>query len=33
LQPAGFRQVRVLLTFFVENLVVNRSRFAGSCAC
>jgi len=22
-----------LSTFFVENLVANRSRFAGSCAC
>jgi len=40
LQP-GYRQVRAglrhafdqFLTFFVENLVANRSRFAGSCSC
>ena len=40
LQP-GFRQVRAgfatrfrpAFNFFVENLVANRSRFAGSCAC
>jgi len=35
----GFRQVSAgcdtlsAFDFFVENLVANRSRFAGSCAC